>query len=506
MAILVTTRTMVPVLLMIKVIFNVSGPMKKIFIPFFVSAIAVTTFISCAKETPSVFDNEEKQAEVKDVTNDVHIITDKSIETKTFLADDGASGYISKWHDSDQIGLFQIYEKAGATEYADKVLSSATSLSDSDQKADFTVALTDVDGGSNYKYVAVYPASAATRNSGDLDLVIPATQTFGTTSFDKDADILVSERVDRAAYSSDALQMGFARVGTIVKLTLKGLKVGETVSKVTLSTTEEDKYLAGTVKYDIAGKSLKSGITSGSQTLTLNAPSSTVVPAGGNLTVWFRCAEVELTEDLTVTVKTTNFEYFKTIDLASAGKTINFQSGRLATFSVGSMNAVLYSESFGSTTTNTEISDYTGWSWTGTLRPSGTWRISKNNLTDTYISTDKYEGASGLSHLFSGSSDYSATIVFGDVSAYTNVQLTFGWANNAGKNKDRTMKVEVSSNGGSDWSSITYTTSANAKTNDGFHLATYNLTDANKANFAVRFTNTASHTSRIDDVKLVGSF
>ena len=314
--------------------------MKKIVFPFFAAVLACSAVaLSCSKEI-AINDNESNE-EVSIVKNDVHIIANNDLDTKTLLADDGADGFISKWESTDQIGLFQVYEKAAATNYIEKVLSSGTSLSDSDRKADFTVTLSDVDGGSNYKYVAVYPAGAATRNEGDLDLVIPATQTFGTTTFDKSADIMVSERIDRASYSSDALEMGFARVGSIVCLTIKGLTAGETVDQVVVSTTETGKYLAGTIKYDISAKVLKDGITEGTQTLTLNAPTSTVVPVGGSLSVWFRCAEVELTEDLIVSVTTSNgvykYVYSKNIDLAGASKTLGFQSGHLARFSVSSL-------------------------------------------------------------------------------------------------------------------------------------------------------------------------
>lgn len=167
---------------------------------------------------------------------------------------------------------------------------------------------------------------------------------------------------------------------------------------------------------------------------------------------------------------------------------------------------VLYLETFGSTSSNTALSAYTGWAWSGTNHPSGSdWSVTRNNLTGTNISTEAYDGASGLSHMSSATSGASAVINFGNVSSYSNVVLSFGWANGAGKNKDRTMTVEVSGNGGSSWTSITFTTSANAQTNDGFHLCTYNVNDNDRSNFSVRFTNTSSNTSRIDDVKLVGT-
>lgn len=165
----------------------------------------------------------------------------------------------------------------------------------------------------------------------------------------------------------------------------------------------------------------------------------------------------------------------------------------------------LYSENFGSASDNTDISAFTGWSWTGDNHPTGSWKVSKNSLTGISVSTGKYEGASGQSNLFSGATGASSVISFGNISSYSDVTLSFGWANNAGGGKERTMSVEVSGDNGTSWSAITFTTSSNATTNDGFHLFTYNV-PANLLNgFAVRFTNTAGNVSRIDDVTLIGN-
>ncbi len=293
--------------------------------------------LSCVKELPLEERNNVSSDSENVIVNEVHIIAGNDVTTKSRIAENG-EGYVSKWESTDVIGLFQVYEKDEQTKCLEEVTSTHTALSNENSKADFTVPLSDVTGGSNYKYVAVYPSGIATYSNGYINLSIPESQTFGTTTFDKNADIMVSERVDRASYSSDALEMGFARVGSIVGMTLKGLTVGETVEKVIISTTEEGKYLAGTIKYDVTNKDLIEGITSGSQTLTLNAPSNTLVPDGGSLSVWFRCAAVELTEDLTVTVYTKNgvnsYVYAKTIDLATAGKTLNFKSGHLAKFGI----------------------------------------------------------------------------------------------------------------------------------------------------------------------------
>lgn len=310
-----------------------------------ISSAAV--ILSCAKEQ----DFEKTPSEEGVQFHDVQIIANNAVPeeaapataSRTYLADDGASGYFSKWDTDDQIGLFQ---KNSVDGYRTKVTSKVAdlTLTNSDRTASFAVTLAEVDGAANYKYWAVYPQNAATRSSDDLELIIPQTQTFKAGKFDKAADVMVSEPVERATYSSDALVMGFARVGTIVKMTLKGLTAGETLKSVTFSTSETGKYFAGTVKYDLVNDVLKSGISSGKQSLTLDAGESIVVPASGEVDVWFRAAEVTLSDNFTVVAYTRgsdsrNYSYTKVVNLASLSKTLAFRSGKLATFGVTSMGS-----------------------------------------------------------------------------------------------------------------------------------------------------------------------
>ena len=302
------------------------------------SAATAVLFASCAKE----IDIKEPATPLEEegVTyHDVDLIAGNE-EVKTYLASDGKDGYISKWDSDDQISLFQ---KNSVDGYRTKISSSAITRSNSDQTAAFTLSLAEVDGASNYKYWPVYPSTVATRSGDDLQLVLPGSQTISDGKFDKAADIMVGRPIERAEYSSDALSTPFARVGTIVKLTLSGLTAGETVKSIVFSTEESGKYLAGTIKYDLTKDELKTGITSGSQSITLTPASTMTVPAGGSLVVWMRTAEVTLTKDFTVVVNTkdatTNYTYTKAVNLSTAGKTVAFKSGRLGTLSVSSLNS-----------------------------------------------------------------------------------------------------------------------------------------------------------------------
>ena len=301
------------------------------------AAIALMT-ISCGKDKE--VDSPDKPG--ASVEHEAHIIAQDGDFTKTLVAQDG-NGYISKWEAEDNVALFQSYELSGTRSYLDAKFSTTTTLNSEKTKADFTVVLDEVQGAANYKYVTAYPTTAVTRDGSDLNFVIPSEQTFGTTSFDKNADVMVSQMVSRPTFSTDALEMGFARIGAIVKMTVTGLTAGETVQSVVFSTTEEGKYFAGTIKYDMTTQKLKDGITAGAQTLTLNAPENTTVPANGSLDVWFRSAVVTLENNFTVVVNTldgtTPQVYTKKVDLTD--KTFAFNSGKLAKFSVGVFHKVI---------------------------------------------------------------------------------------------------------------------------------------------------------------------
>ena len=306
---------------------------------------AAFALASCTEEFDLKWERVNKEEGVK--YHEVQIIAsnpyEDETETKAYIETDGAGGYVSKWNSDDQIGLFQ---KNSVDGLRTKVTSKKTdiSLSNSDRTASFAVTLAETDGAADYKYWAVYPDGAATRSADDLNLVIPQTQTFTANMFDKASDVMISEPVERAVFSDAALEMGFARVGTVVKMTLKGLTSGETLKSVTFSTTEASKYLAGIVKYDLVNDELKSGISSGKQTLNLNAGESIVVPASGNVDVWFRAAEVTLSDNFTVIAYTIdsgmqNYSYTRTVDLAAASKTLAFRSGHLASFGVTGLSS-----------------------------------------------------------------------------------------------------------------------------------------------------------------------
>ena len=316
---------------------------KNLFYSGLALVIASTLAFSCAKEAdiqkPETKPESQEESGIELIEHEVQIIAGHGAETKTVLADDGADGFITKWSATDKIAVFQKLDE----EWQTKKSSKGTSLSDGDKTASFTVDLSEGVGVAAYKYICAYPAAAATRSGEFIELTIPSEQTFTASCFDKNADILISEQIDRTTFSDEALSVGFARVGATAKMALKGLTAGETVESVTFSTTE-DVALAGVVKYDVANVKMADGITSASQSLTLNAEDGIVVPESGQVVVWFRCNGAALSDNFTVVVNTRtstnqNIRYTKAVDLATASRTLTFKAGHLATFAVAGLGS-----------------------------------------------------------------------------------------------------------------------------------------------------------------------
>lgn len=160
---------------------------------------------------------------------------------------------------------------------------------------------------------------------------------------------------------------------------------------------------------------------------------------------------------------------------------------------------VFYNETFGTSGNNTSWSNYSGWneSATSSITTTTSWKVSKTTSDVCGIS-----GSSASCNAYCGTSGATLVFTFGDIRAYSNIVLSFNYFNNRAGGNARTFTCEVSSDGGSNWSSnilASNTTSGWCST-----TVTYNVSSAQAANFAVRFTNTSTNTSRIDDIKLTG--
>ena len=172
---------------------------------------------------------------------------------------------------------------------------------------------------------------------------------------------------------------------------------------------------------------------------------------------------------------------------------------------------VIYSESFGSTTSNTAFSSYTSFSATtsmfstsGTVQShySGSGQVGKNNLSAANLSSG-YTGASGLSGCYhTGTANKEATIIQIsniNIDGYTDLSLSFGAL---GGNTAHKVNVSYKIDDGAETSLI----SNGAITNAGWTLLSEDISGTGSSlTLYIKHKPTKAWTIRLDDIKLTGT-
>ena len=294
--------------------------MKKVFSTIIALGVASLAIVSCNK-----IESEESV-----VTKDTVIlnVTAGSDDSKTAIVDPGNGSYQLKWTADDQLAVFEVADGTVQNKQ-----SSAKLGSDGTEKT-FTFTLSALSAAS-YDYTFVYPASSLSKSTGDnpiYRLSIPSAQTFEANSFDKDADLLVSEHKTTTTQPTD-LTLRFARVGATARMVLKGLSTEEIIKQIKFSTTEGN--IAGYTKFNPSTGVIDGndeGVYSGQKEIVLT-PAASDLTLSGEVVVWFRLYDITLTDNFTVFVKTGVAEYTKSINL-SAGRTLEFQDGGLTKFEI----------------------------------------------------------------------------------------------------------------------------------------------------------------------------
>lgn len=317
--------------------------------------LAIST--SCHSEKESVEENPRTKTMVIEAGEPA---------TRTAVQFDG-SNYNVSWTMGDQIALAEVIEANFTIEKGpspEQVVCS-TALPADTELATFSVTLQDRTSleenpqGDVFKYIGVYPpggfysvnwtghnraeweehwGNTTMEDHAVLLVELPTFQRPTATSFDPAADLLVSAVVSSAT-QPDNITMNFARVGTIAKITLKGLPAGKVVESGIFSFSEEwpGAYI---VEYDPVLQ--KTGVFNKSSGQIVFNPQDVSVNEQGEAVIWLRTLSGTLRNwfkfELTLTDGGKGGgepeKYVKRIDLSSMGRTLTFPESGVATFSV----------------------------------------------------------------------------------------------------------------------------------------------------------------------------
>ncbi len=322
--------------------------MKKLFIAL-TGVLALSSLVSCQKE------NLEKEELPNKEGVTVKIVSAPG--TKTYAVDGDIPTIY--WSEGDYVAFFEVVDGT----IHDAVYSNKAVISG--RKASFSANLTSTDpAGSSYKYAAVYPGTCIS-NEGDQDddgeddwfVLLPDVQNLNKGNMALDSDILVSDQLDngstRIENNTESL-FKFHRLGTVVRLQLKGITAGETIRTVTIHAPTN---VAGYVEYDVATSQLATDYFVGTGDITLNLGD---VIATGDDVIWFRVYSPEDWNSFGIEVVTSDARYLRDGSDAShdvidaSGKPIRFINEgltkfavNLASYRVGNVvKSVPYSENF----------------------------------------------------------------------------------------------------------------------------------------------------------------
>lgn len=318
----------------------------------FMVAAAAIALLSCNKAPIGV---EEEEVITQPGSRTV-VFSSEMFESKTSISGNRTDGYKSNWSVGDRIDVFE-----NGKVYSSEPLEGKDIING---VAHFTVVFDKAEDADVYRYVAVYPSryyddggndgpvlsSVITKANGwvfddnyyfdedgyYLSIYINNEQCPSADSFDPSADYLISKEIKSAKPISEVGSLQFARIGSMMKITLKGLNdyVGSKVESARIEWNWET-HLFGWGNYSSEEEKY---MNDGSSSLSLY-PEDTYVKSDGTVDLWIRCYEGQ--EDTSMEV---NLELEKDgeqirlaryVDLEAMDKTLEFKEGHLAEFSVG---------------------------------------------------------------------------------------------------------------------------------------------------------------------------
>lgn len=277
---------------------------------------------SCNKQE-EVFVPEEKTVEMTIVAS--------SDETKTVLGSDGTVTWSAK---GEQLAVIEAAVLNSKSETA-KVTSEDGVTTDKGATMTFGVSLSTKTANS-FGYYALYPNSAYVDTPSDFTNVkvkLATTQAPTESSFGPSADVLVAKPVTDLTKQPTELNLQFARVIAVGKMTIKNLNTTENVKKVTF--TAANKAVTGRSYIDFTtAAGVEYGYSDqGVDNVVLDYSGKTI--AANGMTAYFTCWPFKLAvgDTFSVEVETENYTFTKDVTLAE-GKSLAFKVGRASAFNV----------------------------------------------------------------------------------------------------------------------------------------------------------------------------
>ena len=385
-------------------------------------------------------------------------------------------------------------------------------------KASFSVAL-PVKTGTSFRYATLHPKAAyvtsSNTNLAAIKFEVPDIQLPTATSFDPDADILVSKTITTEAQPT-SLSLQFGRIIAIGKMRLTNLAVesDETISDITF--TAPGKVVTGRGKFNFeTGRILTDQwgyVGEGKDYVSMLYDG---IAASAAFDAWFTCAPLSIAADETFTVKVTTSRgtYTRSVTIPAGGG-LNFTLGDLTTFSVNMATAEfipavtdpsIFTITFGATHPNV-IDNRVDYSPSLNLGVTGS---SASNLTfdfptpkEAIRSTNAFSGYEGASGAFGWWSATATTMTLGNVNlnGKTNFALTFGAGAGA-----TTMQVSISKDGTHFFPLSQNDVAVTAdRTGTGLlKTVNFNLDAAITETVSIKFKNTSSNGCKLDDIKLM---
>lgn len=280
-----------------------SRAMEKTFKFLSVIAVVALTLASCKQEL--------NPAEKENGTHKVTIIPSM---TKTVIDESGDKATVN-WTTNETVHAYENGYKA-----TEAILVS----NDNGRTAIINAEFTDK-AAATYTYNAIVAKSV----SDSKNPLLSNTQTATATSFDSDADILISSFSEPVAESTDEISLYFARPVVINKMTLQGLTEGEKIKEVEFTATCN---LAGrfSINFD-SGNVSEYGVSEQKKNIIVSYGNNEVAAADGTFPVYFVTFPT-LTEtgcgDFSVVVRTNKYIYTKNI----SGKKLEFKLNTLTKF------------------------------------------------------------------------------------------------------------------------------------------------------------------------------